>query len=186
MNAFFAWLKKKSKSPLLLRNRRELTVAVHSYKTECAAMSKPSWGVFLSALNIVSWNSGNGFKLTKEENPRFKERGNSDFKHIAYTHEQLNLIFKRTESNLKMHSLVRFLYESIARLQDAFGIKKQPFLDHFRKHPTRSYDFTVASKKSSERKAKISPALMQLIAKFAGSHNGEYIWGADEEWNAVR
>ena len=70
---------------------------------------------------------------------------------------------------------MRLLYELIARLQDTFGIKKQPFLDHFRNHPTRSYHFTIASKKSSERKAKISPALMQLIAKFASSHNGEYI-----------
>ena len=86
MNSFFAWLKKKNKSPLILINRRELIVAVYGYKTECAAMSKPSWGVLFSALNIVLWNSWNGFKLSKEENPRFKERGNLDFKHIAYTH----------------------------------------------------------------------------------------------------
>jgi hypothetical protein len=85
-----------------------------------------------------------------------------------------------------MHSLVRFLYESIARLQDAFGIKKQPFLDHFIKHPMKSYDFTIASKKSSARRSKISPELMKLIHQFASSHNGEYIWGANEEWNAVR
>jgi hypothetical protein len=62
-----------------------------------------------------------------------------------------------------MHSLVRFLYETIARLQDAFGISKQPFLDHFKKHPTRDYTFDIASKKSSKRKATISPELMQLI-----------------------
>lgn len=87
MNTLFGWLKKKNKSPLLLINRRELIVAVYGYKTVCgAAISKPSWGVLLSALNIVSWNSGNRFKLSKEENPRFKENGNLDFKHIAYTH----------------------------------------------------------------------------------------------------
>jgi hypothetical protein len=72
MNAFFAWLKKENKSLLILRNRKELTVAVHGYKTECATMSNASWVVFLSALSIVSWNSGNGFKLSKEETPRFK------------------------------------------------------------------------------------------------------------------
>ncbi len=60
---------------------------MHGYRTECACMSKSSWVVFLAALNIVSWNSGNGFKLGKEEYPHFKERGNSDFKHVAYTHE---------------------------------------------------------------------------------------------------
>ena len=27
---------------------------------------------------------------------------------------------------------------------------------------------------------------MQLIVKFAETHSGEFIWGADEEWNAVR
>jgi len=115
INAFFAWLRRRGKSPLILKDRKGLIVAINGYKTECASMSKPSWGVFLSALNIVTWDSGNGFKLSKEEHPAFKEKKNSEFKHIAYSHEQLKAIFTRTESNLKMHTLVRFLYESIGR-----------------------------------------------------------------------
>jgi len=91
----------------------------------------------------------------------------SEFMHIAYTEKELNLIFERTKKNMKIYTLVRFLYETISRLQDAFGLKKQQFIDHFDNSPNKDYEFTIPGKKSSARKAKIEPELMKLIVRYA-------------------
>jgi len=87
---------------------------------------------------------------------------------------------------MKIHTLVRFLYETISRLQDAFGLEKQQFIDHFDKNPKNDYEFIIRGKKTAARKAKIEPKLMDLIVKYANSHNDAYIWGADSELNAFR
>ena len=85
LNLFFDWLPDQNLNESIVREKNVLKKAVGKYMTVVKAKSKNAWNCFITALNISTYHSGEGFKLVKNDLPRFIETVDPKYKHQAYT-----------------------------------------------------------------------------------------------------
>jgi len=71
-----------------MQDKKSLKKAVTKYMVDVTATSKSAWTCFITALNIATSHWDQGFKLTKDDLPRFVEQVDPKFKHQAYSSEE--------------------------------------------------------------------------------------------------
>lgn len=100
---------------------------------------------------------------------KFGRDGPSEPKHKALKPEELDEVFKLAKQNPTIDALVHFLYDAGARIQDAEGLRIEPFLKEIDNSAAggrapRAIVVDLAKKKSSARKVPISSATIKAIA----------------------
>jgi len=82
LGLFFNWLETNKYSPSIILDKKELTKILRKYiNNGVTATSKAAWCCFITALNIVTNNLDDSYKLDKGDVPKFTNKVNEKFKH---------------------------------------------------------------------------------------------------------